>query len=60
MRRLTSIEICRDPDDNKFLEIAIDGKADHIISGDKDLLALNPFQGIPIIKPADFIALLEK
>jgi putative PIN family toxin of toxin-antitoxin system len=54
------IDACRDPSDNRFLEIAVVGEADYIVSGGKDLLALNPFQGIPIIKPADFIDLLER
>lgn len=36
----TKIDICRDPDDNKFLECAVDAKAIYIVSGDKDLLAL--------------------
>jgi uncharacterized protein len=45
---------CRDPDDDKFLELAINGRADVIISGDDDLLALDTFRGIPIITPAAF------
>jgi putative PIN family toxin of toxin-antitoxin system len=46
---------CRDPRDNKFLELAISGKADAIVTGDADLLALNPFRGIPILSSADFL-----
>lgn len=46
---------CRDPKDNKFLELAVNGRADVIVSGDDDLLALNPFREIPIVKPAVFI-----
>ena len=46
---------CRDPKDNKFLELAVCGKADYIISGDKDLLTLNPFRGIAILKPDEFL-----
>ena len=45
---------CRDPDDDKFLELAVNGHADVIISGDDDLLALDTFRGIPIITPAAF------
>jgi putative PIN family toxin of toxin-antitoxin system len=45
---------CRDPKDNKFLELAVSGKATCIISGDKDLLALHPFRGIPVIAPRFF------
>ncbi len=54
------IAICRDPDDNLFLSLALDGQADTIVSGDGDLLSLNPFRGIPIIKPAEFLNILEK
>ena len=56
----TGINVCRDPEDDKFLELAVDGHADYIVSGDKDLLALHPFQGIPIITPATFLDLFEK
>ncbi len=46
---------CRDPKDDKFLELAVNGRADVIITGDKDLLALNPFCGIPILTPAQYL-----
>lgn len=46
---------CRDPKDNKFIELAVAGNADCIVTGDKDLLVLNPFRGIKIISPADFL-----
>jgi putative PIN family toxin of toxin-antitoxin system len=46
---------CRDPKDNKFLELAVCGNADCIISGDKDLLELNPFRGIAVLKPDEFL-----
>jgi putative PIN family toxin of toxin-antitoxin system len=46
---------CRDAEDNKFLELAISGKADYIVSGDNDLLVLNPFRGIPILTPREFL-----
>ena len=49
---------CRDPRDNKFLELAISGQASYIISGDQDLLILNPFRGIPIVTPQAFLALV--
>lgn len=48
------IDACRDPKDNKFLELAVCGKTDLILSGDVDLLRLNPFKGIRIIDPAAF------
>ena len=46
---------CRDPKDDKFLEFAVNGHADLIVSGDADLLALNPFREIPIVAPATFV-----
>jgi putative PIN family toxin of toxin-antitoxin system len=45
----------RDPTDDKLLELAINGHADLIVSGDADLLALNPFREIPIVTPAAFV-----
>jgi putative PIN family toxin of toxin-antitoxin system len=37
------VTACRDPDDDKFLELAVNGRADLIVSGNRDLIALNPF-----------------
>lgn len=51
----TIITDCRDPKDNKFLALAIDGHANCIVSSDDDLLILNPFRSMPIIKPASFL-----
>ena len=53
--RVRRIRACRDPHDDKFLEAAVNGGADLIISGDKDLLVLNPFMEIPIISPSDYL-----
>jgi uncharacterized protein len=50
-----TINECRDPKDNMFLELALSGNADLIISGDNDLLVLNPFRSIPVITPREFI-----
>lgn len=50
-----SVTDCRDPKDNKFLELAISGSATCIISGDQDLLSLHPFRGISIISPQIFV-----
>jgi uncharacterized protein len=50
---------CRDPTDDKFLDLAINGRADIIISGDADLLVLNPFRGIAIVPPAVFVQGME-
>jgi putative PIN family toxin of toxin-antitoxin system len=52
------VTVCRDPEDDKFLEAALASKADAIISGDADLLVLNPFENIPILRPAEFLASL--
>nr|WP_294518875.1 putative toxin-antitoxin system toxin component, PIN family [uncultured Rhodopila sp.] len=46
---------CRDPTDDKFLELAVNGRTDLILTGDADLLVLNPFRGIPILAPAIFV-----
>ncbi len=42
------VKECRDAKDDKILELSLSGKADLIISGDKDLLVLNPFRSIQI------------
>lgn len=52
---IKTIQACNDPKDDKFLELAINGKASTIITGDKDLLIMNPFQNMQIITPAQFI-----
>ena len=51
------ITACRDRKDDKFLELAVNGKADYIITGDQDLLVLNPFQDIAIISVSDYLSL---
>ena len=50
------VSACRDPRDDKFLHVALNGEAHALISGDGDLLALNPFHGIPVLSPAEFLA----
>ncbi len=50
-----TIIACRDPKDDKLLELAINGKADFLVTGDKDLLVLNPFRGVEIIMPREFL-----
>ena len=54
------ITVCRDPKDDKFLEVAVEGEADLIVSGDEDLLTLHPFRGIPILSPRDFLSKLDQ
>lgn len=50
-----TINDCRDTKDNKFLEVAIEGNADVIITGDQDLLVLHPYHNIYILSPQDFL-----
>ena len=49
---------CRDPDDDKFLETALAGDADCLVTGDRDLLVMSPFRGIPILTSAEFLLLV--
>ena len=49
------IRASRDPNDDKFLEAAVNGRADVIVSGDGDLLELNPFRGIAILAPVAYL-----
>lgn len=46
--------VSRDPKDDKFLAVALAGRADVILSGDRDLLTLKSYRGIPILAVADF------
>ena len=55
---IVHIEICRDPKDDQYLELAVNGKADCIISGDADLIVLSPFRGIDILPPHEFLMTL--
>ena len=48
---------CRDPDDDKFLELALLGDADCLVTGDQDLLSMTPFRGIEILRPIEFLSL---
>ncbi|GAC1306713.1 MAG: hypothetical protein NVSMB24_17430 [Mucilaginibacter sp.] len=51
----TVIQACRDPKDDKYLELAISSGAVCVVTGDKDLLVLHPFEGIPILTAAEFL-----
>jgi putative PIN family toxin of toxin-antitoxin system len=55
----TRIIACRDPKDDKFLEVALSGRADVIVSGDQDMLVLHPFEGIPIVPIGTFVEMLR-
>lgn len=48
-----------DPDDDMVVECAVIGNATHIVTGDKHLLSLTNYQGIAILKAAEFVALLS-
>lgn len=50
-----TIKECRDPKDDKFLELAVNGNANIVVSGDKDLQVLHPFRNIPILSPREFL-----
>jgi len=50
-----TVHACRDPRDDKFLDLAVNGEADLIVTGDDDLLVLQDFRSIPIITPARYL-----
>jgi putative PIN family toxin of toxin-antitoxin system len=50
-----NIAACRDPKDDKVLEVAVEGKVQFIVTGDEDLLVLSPFEGILILGPSEFL-----
>jgi len=50
-----TVTVCRDADDNKVIETALVGGCDYIITGDKDLLVFKNYQGIQIVRPAEFL-----
>jgi putative PIN family toxin of toxin-antitoxin system len=50
-----TVHVCRDPRDDKFLDLAVNGEADLIITGDRDLLVLQAFRDIPVITPAQYL-----
>jgi putative PIN family toxin of toxin-antitoxin system len=51
-----TITDCRDPKDNKFLELAVSGQATHLVTGDQDLLILHPYRSTSILTPRQFLA----
>lgn len=54
-----TVEIVRDSDDDKFLECALEGDAEYVVSGDDDLLDLQSYEGVRVIPPAEFIEIIE-
>ena len=53
-------DLCRDPDDVKILGLAVAASVDCIVTGDKDLLILEKFQGIPVLSPRSFSNILHR
>ena len=51
----TAIAACRDPKDNRYLELALAAGATAIVSGDEDLLVLDPWRDIRVLRPAQFL-----
>jgi uncharacterized protein len=52
--------VCRDPNDDMVLALALAAQVDLIVSGDNDLLVLHPFEGIPVLSPADALTFIGK
>jgi len=55
---LVRVADCRDPKDDKYLELALAAGAETIVSSDDDLLVLHPWRGVRILRPADYLALV--
>ena len=53
------LSICRDPKDNMLLELAVSCNANVLVTGDKDLLTLHPFRGIPVLAVDAFLKMME-
>jgi putative PIN family toxin of toxin-antitoxin system len=56
VRPTVTVTDCRDPKDNKYLELALAANAATIVSSDEDLLVLHPWRGVRILKPAAYLA----
>ena len=54
------IQACRDPRDDMLLEVAVEGQADYLVTGDQDLLVLHPFEEVSIIKPTVFLKQFDR
>jgi uncharacterized protein len=54
----TPVTDCRDPKDDKYLELALAAGAETIVTSDDDLLILHPWRGVRLLMPADYLALL--
>ena len=53
------IKLCRDPDDDMFIEAAVAGQAPYVVTGDDDLLTLKKFESVQFVTPRAFLAALD-
>lgn len=60
IRVSSDIHVSRDPDDDKFISCAVDGKCIYIVSGDNDLLSIGNYEDIEILTVADFLNRIEE
>jgi uncharacterized protein len=52
--------VCRDPNDDMFLSVAVNAQTPYVVTGDKDLLALRKYKSIKIVSPQEYLTLLKK
>ena len=55
-----TVEVCRDSKDDRILELAVSGSASFIVTGDQDLLVLNPYRGVKILTPSSLLELADE
>ena len=53
-----TVEVCADPDDDKFLELALSGQAEYLVTGNIKDFPPSPFRGLPIVRPAKFLEIV--
>lgn len=53
---VSDVQVCRDPDDDKFISCALDAKCVYIVSGDKDLLSIRKYKNIEILTVSEFLS----
>ena len=58
VQKISTLNVVRDPKDNKIVETAVDGGANYIVTGDPDLTDMKEFQGIKILTPNEFLKIL--
>lgn len=55
VQSVRDIRVCRDPKDDKFLQVAISGQAEVVVTADEDLIVLGSYEAIPMVQPAEFL-----